>query len=164
MRDHGCQAKRLGFIHTLFILICILSYAAIHTHSHMCPQLSPPYTVLKVHIYIFFSLQFLSYKESRTSPNRSNKIFPFLQTSPQADISNYVSTCWHWVGNMSQNWATLRGPAGTRTNSVGSWSHFNLNCLAKSLQFHFYTHTSAGAIPGNQQSLLPLPLAHEAGN
>lgn len=44
-------------------------------------------------ILLSFPIRVLPSKESGTSPNGSDKHFPFLQTSPQTDISTSVSVC-----------------------------------------------------------------------
>lgn len=101
MRELGCQAK----IHTLFILICTLSYAAINTYSHVCLQLSPPYTVLIplwvdnfkcAHTHTYFSpFNFYHVKKVEQVPRDQIKIFLSFKHLPK-QIS---ATTWAHVDN-----------------------------------------------------------------
>lgn len=124
------------------ILICTLSHAPIHIHSHICSQLSPPYTYLfefitlclYLHMYKILSLWFLPSKESGTSPNgQINISLSFKHLPEQISIPLLVYV------DMERGICFLTGPLSVILLalglSVGSWSCSNLNRLAKSLHF-----------------------------
>lgn len=125
------------------ILICTLSHAPIHVHSHMCSQLSPPYTYLfefitlclYLHMYKILSLWFLPSKESGTSPKgQINISLSFKHLPKQISIPLLVYI------DMERGICFLTGPLSVILLALGlsvdSWSCSNLNCLAKSLHFH----------------------------